>query len=161
MGHTRSASSGFTLLELLVTLAIMLVLASSTLPLAEMVVKRNREQELKSALWNIREALDAYKRAYDDGHIEKNTKDSGYPESLEILVKGVDDIKDPKKRKLYFLRRIPHDPFYPDQTAPPEEDWGKRSYTSPPDDPKEGDDVFDVFSLSDKTGINSVPYRQW
>lgn len=157
----RNYRSGFTLIELLVTVTIVMILAAMTLPLAETAVKRNREQELRAALWHIREGLDAYKRAADDGRIAKGADESGYPQKLEVLVNGVEDIKDPKKGKLYFLRRLPRDPFNADTSVPAEETWGKRSYASPPDDPKEGDDIFDVHSLSEGTGINGIPYREW
>lgn len=152
---------GFTLIELLVTVTIVLILAAMTLPLAETVVKRNREQELRGVLWQIRGALDNYKRAADEGRIAKNADESGYPKKLEDLVEGVEDIKDPKKRKLYFLRRVPRDPFNHDMAIPAADTWGKRSYDSPPDDPKEGEDIFDVFSLSEGTGINGIPYKEW
>lgn len=157
----QNHQSGFTLIELLITVTIVMILAAMTLPLAETAVKRNREQELRAALWHIREALDAYKRVADEGRIAKNADESGYPKKLEDLVEGVEDIKDPKKRKLYFLRSVPRDPFNLDMTIPASGTWGKRSYASPADDPKEGDDVFDVFSLSEGTGINGIPYRKW
>lgn len=157
----RHSQSGFTLMELLVTVTIIMVLASITIPLAELAVKRNHEQELRDALWHIREALDAYKKAVDEGRIVGDADGSGYPKTLEILVTGIEDIKDPKKRVLYFMRRIPRDPFNPDQSLPPEKTWGTRSYSSAPDDPKEGDDVFDVYSLSKQIGINGVPYKDW
>lgn len=157
----RSQSNGFTLIELLVTVTIIMILATMTLPLAETAVKRNREQELHAALWHIREALDAYKHASDEGRIAKNADESGYPKKLEDLVNGIEDIKDPKKRKMYFLRSLPRDPFNPDTSIPAAETWGLRSYASPPDDPKEGDDIFDVFSLAEGTGLNGHPYREW
>lgn len=157
----RRHNRGFTLIELLVTVTIVMILAAMTLPLAETAVKRNHEQELRGVLWQIREALDNYKRAAEEGRIAKNADESGYPKKLENLVEGVEDIKDPKKRKLYFLRRIPRDPFNHDMTIPAAETWGQRSYASPPDDPKEGDDIFDVFSLSEGTGINGIPYKEW
>lgn len=157
----QTQRSGFTLIELLVTVTIVMVLASMTLPLAETAVKRNREQELRAALWQIRGGLDSYKQASDEGRILKEAGASGYPEKLKDLVEGVEDSKDPKKGKMYFLRRIPRDPFNHDMSIPAEETWGQRSYASPPDDPKEGEDIFDVFSLSEDTGINGIPYREW
>ena len=81
--------------------------------------------------------------------------------SLEELVAGVEDQKSPKKEKIYFLRRLPRDPLATDPALGPAESWGKRSYESPPDDPREGDDVFDVYSLSPMVGINGRPYREW
>jgi general secretion pathway protein G len=87
--------------------------------------------------------------------------DSGYPKKLEDLAEGVEDQKNPKKEKIYILRRIPRDPLNADPTLSAAATWGKRSYASPPDDPKEGDDVFDVFSLAQGKGINGQPYRDW
>lgn len=152
---------GFTLIELVITVAIVALLASIALPMAEVTVQRSKEQELRSALRQIREALDAYKQAGDEGHIVRKVGESGYPKSLEVLVAGVEDAKSPDKAKIYFLRRIPRDPFFKDSTAPPEDTWGKRSYASPPDDPREGDDVFDVYPLTSGAGLNGIPYRQW
>ena len=88
-------------------------------------------------------------------------EDSGHPKSLEILVEGVEDAKSPKRSKIYFLRRIPRDPMALDTRSAAADTWGKRAYKSPPDDPQEGDDVYDVYSLSKKVGLNGVPYREW
>ena len=144
---------GFTLIELVITVAIVGILASVALPLNELVVQRAKEQDLRRALREIREGIDAYKQASDDGRIQKKVGESGYPRRLEDLVAGVEDQKSPKKDKIYFLRRLPQDPFG--------EKWGVRAYASPPDDPSEGDDVFDVHSLSTRVGINGRPYREW
>ena len=152
---------GFTLIELVVTVAIVGILASALLPLSSMVVKRGKETELRTALREIRTALDAYKQAYDEGRIEKKIDMSGYPPNLTILVEGVTDARDPKKKKIYFLRRLPRDPFFPDAAVAAEDTWGKRSYASPPHEPEPGNDVFDVYSLSAESGINGIPYRQW
>jgi general secretion pathway protein G len=152
---------GFTLIELVITVAIVAILASVALPLNELVVQRAKEQDLRRSLREIREAIDAYKQASDDGRIQKKVGESGYPRRLEELVAGVDDQKNPKKEKIYFLRRMPRDPLAADPALGPAESWGKRSYASPPDEPRDGDDVFDVFSLSTATGINGRPYREW
>ena len=155
------ASRGFTLIELVITVAIVALLASVALPVSELAVQRTKEQELRRTLRQVREAIDAYKQASDEGRIQKSVGDSGYPKKLEELAEGVDDQKSPKKEKIYFLRRIPRDPFNADSTLSAVATWGKRSYASPPDDPKEGEDVFDVFSLAQGKGINGQPYRDW
>lgn len=152
---------GFTLIEMLAALAIVALLASLALPLAELSVQRAREQELRQALRALRGAIDAYKQAADENRIARKPDESGYPPSLEVLVEGVRDAKDPKGAKLYFLRRIPRDPFAPQPEARPAHSWGLRSYASPPEDPQPGKDVYDVYSLSEGTGLNGVPYRQW
>jgi len=145
---------GFTLIELLITVAILALLASVALPLAEVTVQRGKEQELRRALREIREAIDAYKRAADDGAIDKPVDKTGYPPSLAALVEGAVDKRDPKGARIYFLRRVPGDPLT-------HEPWALRSYASPPDAPSSGDDVFDVHSKSDLGGLNGVPYREW
>ncbi len=151
---------GFTLIELLVTLALISLFATIALPLAELTVKRNDEAQLRNALREIRSGLDAYKQAVDEGRIISRPGDSGYPKSLSQLVDGVEDAKSPIRAKMVFLRRIPRDPFAePDLDA--EASWGKRSYKSSYDHPQPGDDVYDVFSLSDGMGINGTPYREW
>jgi len=152
---------GFTLIELVITVAIVGVLASVALPLNELIVQRAKESDLRRSLREIREGIDAYKQASDDGRIEKRAGDSGYPKRLEDLIQGVEDQKDPKKARIYFLRRLPRDPFVTDAALEAAETWGKRSYESPPDDPREGDDVFDVFTRSTLVGINGRPLREW
>ncbi len=155
------AARGFTLIELVITVAIVALLASVALPVSELAVQRTKEQELRRTLRQIREAIDLHKQASDEGRIRKSVGDSGYPKKLEELAEGVDDQKSAKKEKIYFLRRIPRDPLNTDPTLSAAASWGKRSYASPPDDPKEGDDVFDVFSLAPGKGINGQPYRDW
>jgi general secretion pathway protein G len=145
---------GFTLVELVITVAIVALLASVALPLAEVTVQRNKEKDLRHALREIRGAIDAYKKAADDGAIERKADESGYPPTLATLVEGVADKRKTDGTKLYFLRRVPADPL----TG---EDWGLRSYASSPTEPQAGKDVFDVFSKSDQKGLNGTAYREW
>jgi general secretion pathway protein G len=154
---------GFTLIELVVTLAILGLLASMAAPLVSLAMQRSKEQDLRTALHSMREAIDAYHQAVIEGRVTVKADTNGYPDKLTDLAQGVPDLKDPEgKKKLYFLRRIPRDPMSPlPASTPPEETWGLRSYQSPPDDPQPGDDVYDVYSLSEKQGMNSLPYRQW
>lgn len=154
-------AGGFTLIELVITVAIVALLASVALPLSELAVQRTKEQELRRTLRQVRDAIDAYKQASDEGRIRKSVGDSGYPKKLEELAEGVEDQKSAKKDKIYFLRRVPRDPLATDPTLSASSTWGKRSYASPPDDPREGDDVFDVFSLAPGKGINGQAYREW
>ena len=142
-------------------MAILALLASVAVPFAQLVQQRHKETELREALRQIRTALDAYKLSVKEGRIESTADGSGYPPNLDALWKGVTDKTKPAARKLYFLRRLPRDPFYPDTAAPPAETWGVRSYASPPDAPAPGRDVFDVYSLSSAIGLNGVPYREW
>lgn len=155
-------SQGFTFIELAVTAAIVALLATLVLPMAELSVKRDQEQELRSALRQIRTALDAYKQAVDEGRVASKADQSGYPPDLTVLVDGVTDQQSPNgSKKIYFLRRIPRDPLCSDPEKSDADTWGKRSYESAPDAPAEGDDVFDVYSLSTGTGMNGIPYRDW
>ena len=157
-----SSSRGFSLIEMMTVLVILGILATTAFPLARLTTMRSKEQELRYNLRQLREGIDAYKRAADDGRIPKKAGESGYPKSLDELVKGVEDARDPNttKAKIYFLRRIPTDPMAATGLVGAES-WAKRSYASPPDDPREGDDVFDVYSRSDTIGLNGVPYRLW
>jgi general secretion pathway protein G len=151
---------GFTLIELLVTVVIVAILASVALPLSAISQQRAKEQELRQNLREIRIAIDKYKQAVDEGRVARTLDQSGYPTKLSVLVDGATDVKSPIKKKIYFLRRIPKDPFADSDTAP-ESSWGKRSYDSPPDAPHVGKDVYDIYSLSERTGLNGVPYRDW
>ncbi|MCP3723201.1 type II secretion system GspH family protein [Paraburkholderia sp. CNPSo 3272] len=163
---------GFTLIELVVTLALVGVLALAIMPFSELMVQRQKEQQLSDALREIRTALDAYKEASDTGLIDKDAEASGYPPTLSVLVTGVKNARDPKGGLLMFLRHVPRDPFFsgdPDTLA--EDTWSVRSYGEPPDPAAAGDpgmsgeqagkDVFDVSSKSDRVGINGIPYKQW
>jgi general secretion pathway protein G len=145
-----------------VTVGIVSVLAAAVVPSAQLMLQRERERELRGALRTIRTALDAYKLASDTGRIKKQADKSGYPPDLQSLVDGVEDASAAKEGlKIYFLRRLPRDPFWPDATAAAADTWGLRSYASPPSDPQAGEDVFDVYSRSSRTGLNGVPYRDW
>jgi general secretion pathway protein G len=159
IGQRRHA--GFTFIELMMTLAIMAVLAMVAVPMAQVGVQRDKERELRRALIQIRDALDAYKRASDQGRILTRLGDSGYPKTLDELVEGVPDQRSPVKQNMYFLRSLPRDPMHTDEATKAADTWGLRSYASSPDDPQEGNDVFDVMSKSAKTGLNNVPYREW
>jgi general secretion pathway protein G len=152
---------GFSLIELLASVAIMGVLAVVAVPFIETNVQREKERELKVALREIRQALDAYKQATIAGKIAIQPEQSGYPPSLITLTEGVDDISQPNANKLYFLRRIPRDPFHPDKSIAPIDSWGLRSFQSPPENPQPGDDVFDVYSTSSKIGLNGISYSEW
>ena len=147
---------GFTLVELVICVAIVALLASIALPLAEVSTQRGKEQDLRSALRELRVAIDAYKRASDEGVIERKADATGYPPTLAALVEGVPDKRNPGAPKIYFLRRLPRDPV-----STGDGQWGLRSYASPASDPKEGDDVYDVYSKSEAKGLNGVPYKEW
>jgi len=147
-------SRGFTFIELMITVAIVALLASIALPLAEVTVQRNKEKDFRHALREIREAIDSYKHAADEGAIERKADASGYPETLAVLVEGVADKRKTDGTKLYFLRRVPADPLSG-------EEWGLRSYASPATEPQPGKDVFDVYSRSQENGLNGTPYREW
>lgn len=158
--HKRSKNPGFTLVEMVVVVAIVGILASAAIPFIQFGQHRLKERELRHALREIRTAIDAYRKATADGQIAREADSSGYPPELAVLAEGVTDVKSPDARKIYFLRRIPHDPFAPHQ-APENEVWGLRSYASSPTEPKAGSDVFDVYSLNPGTGSNGTPYRDW
>jgi general secretion pathway protein G len=152
---------GFTLIELVITVAIVSLLATSALPLGKMMTQRMKEAELRSALRDLRTGIDAYKRATEEGRIDIEVDSTGYPASLNLLVEGSDDAKDPKKAKLHYMRRLPRDPFFPDSSAKAVDTWGLRSYKSSASDPQPGEDVYDIYSLAKGVGLNGIPYRQW
>lgn len=157
---------GFSYVEMVFAVAMLALLAAVATPYLEKNIQRKKELELRQNLRQIRNALDEYKAAVDQGKVRKSIGDSGYPHRLEDLVIGVEDITDPQKKKLRFLRRIPADPMYPkslqsDKSINPEDTWGKRSYDSDADNPREGRDVYDVYSLSTDIGMNGIAYAQW
>ena len=152
--HFRN-SSGVTLIELMVTMAIMAILATAVLPLSRVTYKRTKEVELRQSLRIIREAIDEYKRLVDEKKIPKQALSSGYPEDLEILVKGV-DLQGPVPVKQKFLRRIPKDPMTEDG------EWGLRSYSDEADSNIwGGQDVYDVYTKSEETALDGSLYRDW
>lgn len=151
---------GFTLVEVLVTLTLISIIASMAFPLIQLDQKRRQERELKDALIQIRTALDNYKQAVDEGRIYMPADSSGYPKTLTDLVEGVPDLKDIKGRKIFFLRRIPTDPFVSDKTNGAES-WALRSYASPANAPEAGDDVYDIHSKSKKTALDGTRYDTW
>lgn len=155
---------GFTMIELLVVLAILGVLAGAIMPLGETLLAAQKERELREALWTVRAALDDYKRATERGSIARTTE-SGYPPRLEALVDGVDDARaEHAGSKLYFLRQLPRDPMA-DPLAhplpPAAATWRLRSYASPPNAPAPGADVFDIRSSSDALGLDGTPHAGW
>lgn len=155
----RFYNHGFTLVELLVALALLALLVSAATPMVQINAKRQKEQELRKVLWQMRDAIDAYKQAVDDGLIKKNQNENGYPPNLRVLVSGVENSQDADKKKLVFLRRIPRDPFAEDAEASNEETWLVRAY-----DGSQGElatDVYDIASRSTQLGINQQPYATW
>ena len=150
---------GYSFVELLVVTTIVLILASAVQPLARVTIQRQKESELRRALRDMRDAIDKFKDAADQGMIpstELKSGSEGYPPDLETLVDGVSVANDASGRKLKFLRRVPVDPI----TG--EAEWGLRSYQDEPDsDSWGGENVFDVYSLSEGVGLNGVPYREW
>ena len=160
MACTMARPRGFTLIEMVVVVMLVGILASAAMPLASLQHRRSQESELRQNLRTIRTAIDLYKDAWDAGRIEKREGDTGYPPSLQALVTGVPDISQAGGGRMYFLRRVPRDPFA-DTTVPAEQTWGLRAYASPPEAPAPGSDVFDVHSLSEATALDGSLYRSW
>jgi general secretion pathway protein G len=153
---------GFTLIELLVTLAIIATLSFLVVPVVQVSVQRAKESELRAALKEIRHAIDAYKQASEMGEIvEPQGEISGYPPDLNLLADGVRFRDEKIKGKKYFLRKLPRDPLHPNSELSAADTWGKRCYESEATEPREGADVYDVFSLSSKIGLNGIAYRWW
>ena len=153
MHRNRAASeSGLTLVELIVTVAILAILASAAVPVTRFEVKRAKERELRADLWQMREAIDKYKDAADKNAFQTKVDSQGYPPDLDTLVNGV----DVQGKKLKFLRRIPVDPM----TG--KNEWGLRSMQDDPtSDSWGGQNIFDVYSKSEGTGLDGTKYKDW
>ena len=154
-------SSGFTLIELVVTVMIVAILAAGAVPIVQLTSQRNQEAELKQALRQIREAIDLYKKAVDEGKVKKTVDQTGYPPNLEVLEQGVINQKDTKGKVIKFIRKIPRDPMNREPDLTPVDTWGKRSYASDVNAPAEGADVYDVYSRSTKKAIDGTIYNTW
>ncbi len=158
-GRRAGRQDGYSFIELIMVAAIVLVLASAVLPLGKVGIQRQKEVELRRALREMRTAIDRYKDAADlqqISNLEMEPDDMGYPPDLETLVEGVTRAGDASQTKLRFLRRVPKDPF----TG--EAEWGLRSYQDRPDSTSwGGQNVFDVYSTADGTGLDGTPYREW
>jgi general secretion pathway protein G len=148
----RKPERGFTLLELIIATAILVVLSTMAVPLARLTITRAKEKELRIDLWQMRDAIDRYKDAADRGGFQTKADSQNYPPDLETLVKGV----DVNGKKIRFLRKIPVDPM----TGTIE--WGLRSMQDDPDsDSWGGQSVFDVYSKSTGTGMDGTKYKDW
>ena len=151
----QTKTGGFTLIEMMATMAIISILATGIMPLSQIVYKRTKELELRNNLRVVRTALDEYKKLVDQEIIPKDAADSGYPKTLEILVAGVDLQTQTGERKK-FLRRIPRDPITEDG------EWGLRSYADNSDSTIwGGQDVYDIYCLSDKQALDGTYYADW
>ena len=154
-GRRSRSEAGFTLAELVMVAAVMVILAGAALPAVKFTARRTKEMELRHHLRTMRAAIDEYKRYSDSGRIPIDLGTEGYPSELEILVEGV-ELPGEVDKKLKLLRRIPVDPM----TG--EAEWGLRSYQDEPDSTSwGGENVYDVYSLSNGVGLNGVPYRAW
>jgi general secretion pathway protein G len=154
---------GFSLIELMICAVILSVLALAVTPLAHWKKQREKETELRLALREIRFALDAYKKAADEGQIPKLATESGYPKSLVDLEASMRASKSPSDEtpRLRFIRKIPRDPMSDAAIVDPSETWGLRSYKSSASEPKAGEDVYDIYSKSGSIGLNGIAYNQW
>lgn len=147
-----SRRTGFTLIELIVATAILVILTGMAVPLARVTIKRQRERDLRRDLWEMRDAIDRYKDAADRGAFQTKVGSENYPPDLETLVKGV----DVGGKKVRFLRRIPTDPMTGN------DEWGLRSMQDDPDsDSWGGENVFDVYTKSDGTALDGTKYKDW
>jgi general secretion pathway protein G len=156
---------GFTLIEMVVVLAIVGILASAAVPVAEFGLRRVRESALREGLRTLRTAIDAHKAAVEAKHIAPGRGGSAYPPTLDALVQGIPLVDasgqpDAGGKRLYLLRRLPREPFA-DPALPAADSWGLRSSLSPPTAPQAGDDVFDVYARSAATALDGSRYRDW
>ncbi len=143
---------GFTLIELIVATAIIVILTGLAIPLAKVAVQRERDRELRYDLWMMRDAIDRYKEAADRGAFQIKVGSEGYPPDMETLVKGV----DVQGKKLKFLRKIPIDPM----TG--KDEWGMRSMQDEPNSDSWGEqNVFDVYTKSEQTAMDGTKYKDW
>lgn len=148
----RPAGGGFTLIELIVATAILVILTGMALPLARVSIKRTKEKELRYDLWQMRDAIDRYKDAADRGAFQTKVGSEGYPPDMDTLVNGV----DVGGKKVKFLRKIPVDPMTGNT------DWGLRSMQDDPaSDSWGGQNVFDVYTKSEGTGLDGTKYKTW
>ncbi|HJT69432.1 MAG TPA: type II secretion system protein [Terriglobales bacterium] len=148
----KNKERGLTLIELIIATTIMLILSTMAVPLARVTIKRQREKDLREALWQMRDGIDRYKDAADRGAFQIKVGTYGYPPDLDTLVKGV----DVGGKKLKFLRKIPTDPMTGGT------DWGLRSDQDDPDsDSWDGNDVFDVYTKSQGTALDGTKYKDW
>jgi general secretion pathway protein G len=153
--HRARHRSGYTMVELVLVTTLLVTLAAVALPASKFTVRRGKEIELRQALRGMRNAIDEFKRYSDAGLIAVELGTDGYPDELEVLVEGVALVGQIDK-KVRFLRRIPRDPM----TG--EYEWGMRSYQDDFDSTSwGGENVFDVYSLSEGVGLNKVAYREW
>jgi general secretion pathway protein G len=167
--RSTSTSTGFTLVEMIVTLAIVGLVAMVALPLYEVTATRTKEAELRQALRTIRTGLDAYKAAVDAGLLPRNAGESGFPPNLDVLTQPLDTVAsrdlssngNPAVQRLVILRQLPRDPFFPDLQVPAAQTWSTRAYGSRSDDPQPGADVFDVSSTSTHVGLDGTAYNTW
>lgn len=156
---------GFTLIEMVVVVAIVGILAAAAVPVVEMSVRRTQESALREGLRSLRQALDAHKAAVESKRIAAGPTGSPWPARLEVLVEGVPLLDAQGKPaaegpRLYLLRRLPRDPFT-DSKLPAAETWALRSSQSPPDDPQPGEDIFDISSRSTLVALDGSRYRDW
>lgn len=152
---------GFTLIEMMISLALLATLASAAIPIYQRQEQQRNEEELRVALRDIRSAIDRYGQLVEEGIIEKDADMGNWPASLDLLVDGVVNKKSPNKEKIYLLRRIPRDPFCDCDGRKNTETWRVRASTQAPGETTGGKDVWDVSSTSSQPGLNGIPYAQW